>query len=280
MSLDVVGVHGIWNWSHFPSGDAATLMAEKWRAYLDMESLEIAYYAKQLQSSKQAAYSDDLERLDQDWDGLASDFLSIWIRSVHGQLGGGPQGNRMAPIRQLVSWLVSYYGAEQKVVNRFLGRFMEEVLLYFEPTQQWRRSASQLAVASAISLHRPRVVVAHSLGSVVAYETLSTYPGLRIELLITVGSPLGLPDVVFDRLKPAAIESFGQRPNGVARWVNVADAADLVAVPKHLGGKFRGVEDDIEVSAGPLFTHGVRKYLQNETVRDLVKNALSSPRPR
>jgi hypothetical protein len=77
-----------------------------------------------------------------------------------------------------------------------------------------------------------RVVIGHSLGSVVAYECAHrlTRP---LPLLMTLGSPLGLPSIVTDRLRPPP--SF---PPQVARWTNVADREDVVATEPDLGPRF------------------------------------------
>jgi predicted alpha/beta hydrolase family esterase len=57
------------------------------------------------------------------------------------------------------------------------------------------------------------IVVAHSLGTVLAHQALA-YTELECDLLVTIGSPLWLADKypsVFDRV---------ERPAGVQRWVN------------------------------------------------------------
>ena len=84
-----------------------------------------------------------------------------------------------------------------------------------------------------------RVVIGHSLGSVVAYEYLCRYRPSSVELLVTLGSPLGIPNLVFDRLTPAPADGLGAWPGGVASWVNVADRDDIVALRKQLAGLFR-----------------------------------------
>lgn len=62
-----------------------------------------------------------------------------------------------------------------------------------------------------------RVVVAHSLGSVVAYEALCALPGHGVRALVTLGSPLGIRNLVFDRLQPAPEVTAGQcREHGLA----------------------------------------------------------------
>lgn len=101
---------------------------------------------------------------------------------------------------------------------------------------QWSRILARTEVANAIAAanrHGRTVVIAHSLGSVVTYETLHAYPQLHVAHLITLGSPLALPHAVFDRLLPAP------RPRGAGlantgRWTNIADVGDLVAVPREV----------------------------------------------
>ncbi|MGV9455717.1 alpha/beta fold hydrolase [Streptomyces sp. NPDC003635] len=83
-------------------------------------------------------------------------------------------------------------------------------------------------VADAVT-DRTRVVVGHSLGSVVAYEALCAHPEWPVRALLTLGSPLGIRNLVHDRLpKP------GAWPGGVEAWTNIADEGDVVALVKDL----------------------------------------------
>jgi hypothetical protein len=91
-----------------------------------------------------------------------------------------------------------------------------------------------------------RVMIGHSLGSVVAYEYLCQAPG-AVKLLVTVGSPLGIPNVVFDRLTPAPVAGTGTWPGRVAAWVNVADEDDIVALRKDLAPLFPGGAPGVRV---------------------------------
>ena len=189
------------------------------------------------------------------------------------------QGPALAPARQLASWFVTRYGVDFPLANRFLAAFMSEVLLYFDPHPSPRRAAARLDVATAMSAHRPRIVIAHSLGSVVTYETLWAYPLLTVELLITIGSPLGLPTVIFDNLDPAPTGGRGRKPPGVNRWINIADPADLVALPRHLAPRFDGIDDDQEIAAGAFFTHKADRYLRTDAVRQAVRDQLRHGQP-
>ncbi|MGI5380519.1 hypothetical protein ACQEV2_41145 [Streptomyces sp. CA-251387] len=88
-----------------------------------------------------------------------------------------------------------------------------------------------------------RVVVAHSLGSVVAYEALCARPGHQVRALVTLGSPLGIPNLILHRLEPKPQELGGTArgiwPGGERlAWTNLADQDDVVALVKDLRPAF------------------------------------------
>lgn len=74
---------------------------------------------------------------------------------------------------------------------------------------------------------RQIMLIAHSMGSIIAYEVLRdagrALPGLRISHFVTVGSPLGLAAVKEIVAGPLRV------PECVARWSNFADPRDRVA---------------------------------------------------
>ncbi len=73
-----------------------------------------------------------------------------------------------------------------------------------------------------------RVLVAHSLGSVLTYTALANHPGWAVRTFVTLGSPLGAP-MAFDTLEPAPVEGRGAWPGSVERWVNVRALNDKAA---------------------------------------------------
>jgi pimeloyl-ACP methyl ester carboxylesterase len=126
-------------------------------------------------------------------------------------------------------------------------------------------------VIRQLTAQRPSIVIAHSLGSVVAYEALHHAPDAKVELLLTLGSPLALPGAVFEQLDPAPVSGRGTRPPNVARWVNVADRGDVIAIPKGaLAQRFDGVEQLPDISIAPLWPHGVLDYLRHPAVLDVL----------
>ncbi len=113
-----------------------------------------------------------------------------------------------------------------------------------------------------------RIVIGHSLGSVVVYEYIAQYGPPQVELLVTLGSPLGIPNLVFDKLTPRPAGGLGAWPGTVAGWVNVADPDDVVALRNQLAPLFpapggaAGIEDHL-VDNGDE-PHAISRYLNAE----------------
>lgn len=133
-----------------------------------------------------------------------------------------------------------------------------------------QRIAARDEVALRIAQHGPRIVIAHSLGSVVAYEALHAHPELQPELFLILGSPLALPRAVFERLIPApqgaGQERRGTRTPGRTRWVNIADSGDPVAIPPRLGRFFDGITLDHTTVINALFGfYHAENYLRSAT---------------
>ncbi|MEW1912528.1 hypothetical protein AB0442_29515 [Kitasatospora sp. NPDC085895] len=124
-----------------------------------------------------------------------------------------------------------------------------------------------------------RVVVAHSLGSVVAYEALCAMPGHTVRALVTIGSPLGIRHLVFDRLRPAPTRSeqnlLGAWPgNGSLAWTNLADAGDVVALVKDLRPLF-GQRLRSGVVHNGATAHDATAYLTDELCGQAVAEGLT-----
>jgi hypothetical protein len=112
------------------------------------------------------------------------------------------------------------------LAERFVNRALAQVTSYL--TDEQVRGYALEQVARLIDPDT-RVLVGHSLGSVVAYEAAHRLDQ-PLPLLVTIGSPLGLRTVVYERLRPQP-PAF---PPQVGRWVNVADRDDFVAAAPDL----------------------------------------------
>ena len=144
--------------------------------------------------------------------------------------------------------------------------FCREAHTYLARPESPRRTAAREEVAETIFRCQPKVVIAHSLGSVVTYEALWAHPDLSVELLITIGSPLGMHGVVFDRLLPPP-DGRGRLPRGISSWVNLADVGDIFAVPRDLPARFEGIARHAsDLRIGDWDFHTARNYLGSPEV--------------
>ncbi|WP_327040030.1 hypothetical protein OG400_19010 [Micromonospora ureilytica] len=121
---------------------------------------------------------------------------------------------------------------------------------------------------------RPTVVIAHSLGTVVALEAL--HQRLRsVPLWVTLGSPIGLRTVVWPKLRPQPPST----PEGVDAWLNFWDRDDIVVARAHLETDVlpnsTGVRPSSRrVDSDGLWVHTATKYLAQAAVAGPVAAAL------
>jgi pimeloyl-ACP methyl ester carboxylesterase len=117
----------------------------------------------------------------------------------------------------------------------------------------------------------PVVVVAHSQGSMIAYDVLRRWTR-EVALLVTIGSPLGI------RRVQLILRSWDDGrlpyPPCVAQWLNAADLLDPVAADKRLYGEFTGagrIRNRIVANRdSPRHPHSATGYLQTRAVRKAV----------
>ena len=101
------------------------------------------------------------------------------------------------------------------------------------------------------------MVIAHSMGSIIAYDVLRDIgrerPAFAVAHFVTIGSPLGLSAVKDHVYKERSYAPVRVRTPTIVtkRWVNYADRDDLVAIDKRLRDDYRPndrgvrVEDDL-----------------------------------
>jgi hypothetical protein len=154
-------------------------------------------------------------------------------------------------------------GVESRII-----RYIKQVNRYLTDTAFRREVRAEMSAAMS---GRPRAVIAHSLGSVVAYDWLRSNPNPSAASLITLGSPLGFRGIR-KLLAPHLEGGPAPWPNGVTTWLNVAAAKDPVALVKVLNGLFAGQIDDEPATNPPGDAHGADGYLQNvHTARTLAR---------
>jgi pimeloyl-ACP methyl ester carboxylesterase len=125
------------------------------------------------------------------------------------------------------------------------------------------RDAAQEAIDDEVDTET-RVIVAHSLGAIVAYEALQRFGGTprwaNVATLVTLGSPLGMPKLIFDQLRPRPEAGRGRWPAGIIRWTNIAADSDVLALPDRIQPLFGGALADIGVNRDAT-AHDALPYL-------------------
>ncbi len=149
------------------------------------------------------------------------------------------------------------------------------------------REMLKMPLRAAWESGRPTLLVGHSMGSVIAYDSLwemtqNDADELVIDLFLTMGSPLG-QNYLQKRIKGADRSSADRYPNNIRRWINLAAMGDMTALDPTLADDFGGmlglglVEsiDDRPLwnyfrIAGQLNVHAEYGYLVNETTGGII----------
>ena len=101
---------------------------------------------------------------------------------------------------------------------------------------------------------RPVLLIAHSMGSVIAFESLWQLTHIDRKpadvCLVTMGSPLG-QRYIQKRIKGFDKIGKGRYPTGIKRWINLTAVGDMTAVDPRLANDYRemvelGLINDIE----------------------------------
>lgn len=168
----------------------------------------------------------------------------------------------------------------------FLDNFARDTKAYLENYELKCATQARLALAleAANRAHRPIILVAHSMGSLVAYDLLKDLnasgplrlpPRDTIVRFISIGSQLGLQELMkglYGRLDPPF-----RIPVGIESWTNFRGVYD----PLSPGGVFSGMYKaqtpmgiaEYEIETDPSQPHWVNGYLINPAVVRAVMNA-------
>ncbi|MER6133032.1 hypothetical protein [Streptomyces sp. NPDC001815] len=121
-----------------------------------------------------------------------------------------------------------------------------------------------------------RVLIGHSLGSVVAFEYVRRHGRRRLDLLLTMGSPLGLR-MVRSRMPNPRYGAVHGLPVGARSWVNILDPRDPVTGGRHLADWWPKVDDrQVDNHAD---AHSVTRYLGKRETGTAVREALAATAP-
>lgn len=191
-----------------------------------------------LRKKLQEYLSDQLDRI------FLNDDLSINFSSISDFI-----------IHRFFSDLEVYYAAEDKAKLTVADSIREQVC---------RR------LAEVLRKHRNQEIflIAHSMGSIIAYDVLTRYvPDVMIDTLVTIGSPLGLP-IIRGRIgaemaadaKPPVLKT----PENIrTAWLNLADLRDKIALFYKLENDFAANSAGVKVTDRAVFNNYIYKGERN-----------------
>ncbi|MFC9582554.1 trypsin-like serine peptidase [Streptomyces yangpuensis] len=118
------------------------------------------------------------------------------------------------------------------------------------------------------------VLVTHSLGTVVGMDLVANrlLPGMKVTLLVTAGSPLGM-NAVTSRLTPPGTN----RPETVTEWVNTWCPTDAVAIGCPLERVWGKLTEEHAVVNASDRAHSIEEYLAHPEVAKVIDRFLTKP---
>jgi len=151
------------------------------------------------------------------------------------------------------------------------------------------RRMVKIPLRAAATAGRPILVYGHSMGSMIAYDTLwqlTHEPGddVPIGMFLTTGSPLG-QHLIQRKLKGFKKEGVERYPGNIRRWTNIAAVGELTAIDMTLKNDFGemlglGLTEDITdletynyyYMNGALNVHTEYGYLVNEVTATVIRD--------
>jgi subtilisin family serine protease len=221
------------------------------------------------------ALTDDARR--RDWMRALSEKMIAWTSAGEGDIEertvkATGVSQKALPLPKFLRRLIT-----QKLTRAFL-RDVNDFLFHPE-----RLEAMQQSLVDRLNGGGgPFVIIAHSQGSMIAYNLLRQLrkEDCDVRLFLTIGSPLGLTEVqdVLREWNGGALRV----PECVTRWVNVADRLDPVAADNDISNDFMpkrhieniahpGLNDD-----SPRYPHSGTGYLSSDPVRQAVRETVGN----
>ena len=186
----------------------------------------------------------------------------------------------------IIPFLIPHVASERMAVHL---KDLRRYLLDENGIAAHTRRMLKVALRAATQGRHPVLLVAHSMGSVIAYDSLwelshSGRDHVDVDTLLTMGSPLG-QRYMQKRIMGANKTGFERYPNNVRRWTNLAAVGDLTALDPYLVNDFGemlelGLVDRFDDEAlythfrlnGELNVHSEYGYFVNEkTARTIVE---------
>lgn len=170
-------------------------------------------------------------------------------------------------IRAGLTWIADHSPLDEVVI----ALAFREVAVYLQNPDA--REAALREVVAGLPSDGDIVLVAHSLGSIVAIDLLNSRSIPQVTDVVTCGSPLGI-DAVLRTIPGGSISPVG------VRWTNVWSADDPVTIGTPLVDDWGEGVVDREIRGHRDDAHAFGTYLATPAVAEIVLKALAFCGPR
>jgi len=223
--------------------------------------IKVAFYGDLFRRAKTKEAGDFAYEVEDIKAGIEEDLLSAWWDAAvqHGD-ALGPEAKTKVWVPEFAQRALSEL-CRIKFFSRISERMMignlKQVSLYLGDADVRRDAKKRLL---DLIHDDTKVIIGHSLGSIVAYEALFEPAARRVQMFITLGSPLGLDKPIFRKLVPPPKDGVGAWPTATSRWTNIAATRDPVAAVKDLARLFGSQVVDKKIE-NETRAHDVVPYL-------------------
>ncbi|MBN2665763.1 MAG: hypothetical protein JXR67_04585 [Bacteroidales bacterium] len=246
MAKVIIGVHGLGN---KPPGP---LLEQWWRSSIK-EGLKRGKYKVSLPLFEMAPWSDIIHKRPQD--PLVDDpespyFIDEKYTEAQPDFHPGDNSTRKKVVDFLGHQMNRVFLNEDLTLNysfitdAIISRYFNDLEIYYSGihVESYEGSATyreviRMRLLDKLIEHRKDdiMLIGHSMGSIIAFDVLTFMaPEIRINTLVTMGSPLGLPVVISRiaaelRQKGISDKRLKSPPGIKGKWYNYADILDTVA---------------------------------------------------
>ncbi|MCK5145125.1 hypothetical protein KAR48_00120 [bacterium] len=156
------------------------------------------------------------------------------------------------------------------ITDSLVKKRFHDLFLYFSkeksPSGATKGDLIRRPLIHLLCRHRRKkiMLIAHSMGSIVAYDILKRYvPHIQVDTFVTVGSPLGLP--IFIHRNAMTGCDLGQRkpcvPDNICTaWHNLSDLHDPIAMNYNLGDDYTANQTGVGVTDWEVHN----RYIHND----------------
>ena len=234
---------------------------------------------------------------------FALDAPSVDALIKQGKLAPRDRQEASTPMRRFARWMFTLADKLPVLIPHIAT---ERVRLHLRDLRRYTQNRNELAEHTRemlkVALRRARreqrtiLLIAHSMGSVIAYEALwqmsrANREPMQIDLFLTMGSPLG-QSYIQKLIKGNDSIGAVRYPTNIRRWINLSAVGDLTAINPYLKNNFgemlqAGLVECIDDRIvhnwfrldGVLNTHAEYGYMINPETARIVSNWWRSVSP-